>query len=74
MKIFMFNYWNDLALDSEETYFLEVSAHVSLKQATAGVWECCFCLIWLKNHNFLNIKTGEKDLKIVMFNNWNDLG
>ena len=29
MKIFMFNYWNDLALDSEETYFLEVSAHVS---------------------------------------------
>ena len=74
MKIFMFNYWNDLALDSEETYFQKVGTYVCLKRTTAGVWECRFCLIWLKNHNFLNVKAWEKDLKIVIFNYWNDLG
>ena len=36
-KILFFNYWNDVVLDSVETYFLEVRVYVSLKRATTGL-------------------------------------
>ena len=53
LKIFMFNYWNDLVLGFEETYFLEVGAYVSLKEASAGLWEGRFFLIFQKISLFL---------------------
>ena len=37
LKIWLIIYWNDLALDSVETYFLEHGVYPSLKGATAGV-------------------------------------
>ena len=43
LKILLFNYWNDLALGSVETYFREVGAYVSLKRAATGVWEGNIC-------------------------------
>ena len=46
LNILLFNYWNDLALDSVETYVLEVGVYESLKEATTGVWEGCFCWLW----------------------------
>ena len=39
----------------------------------AGVWEGRFCRIWVKILHFLSIKTGEWDLKILLFNYWNYL-
>ena len=48
LKILLFNYWIDLVLGSVETNFLNVSAYVSQKGATAGVWEGRFFLIWLE--------------------------
>ena len=39
LKILFSNYLKYLALVSEEIYFLEVSAYVSLKGATRGVSE-----------------------------------
>ena len=38
LKIFLFHYWNDLALGLVEPYFLKVGGYVSLKQATAVIW------------------------------------
>ena len=67
------NYWNDLVLRSVETYFLEYCAYVFWKGATMGVWEGHFCWIWVKISLFWNIKTGEWDLKMLLFNYWNDL-
>ena len=58
LKLFMFNYWNDLVLDSVETYFLEVGAYVSLTRATTGLWEGCFCWIWVKVSHFFKYKNG----------------
>ena len=43
LNILLFNYWNDLALGSVETYFREVGAYVSLKRAATGVWEGHLC-------------------------------
>ena len=43
LKVLLFNYWNDLALGSVETYFREVGAYVSLKRAATGVWEGHVC-------------------------------
>ena len=38
LKTLLFNYWKDLVLGSVETFFLEASAYMSLKLATAGKW------------------------------------
>ena len=57
-KIFMFNYWNDLVLGFEETYFLEVGAYVSLKEAIAGLWEDRFYWILAKTSQFFKYKNG----------------
>ena len=54
LKIISFSYCNDLALGSVGTYFLEVGAYASLKGATVGVWECCFCWNWVKIRVLLN--------------------
>ena len=53
MKIFLLNCWNSLALGYVETYFFEVGAYVSLKEATAGVWESRFFWIWQEISKFL---------------------
>ena len=58
IKIFLFNYWKNLVLGSVETYFLEVGAPISLKRATAGVWEGRFCWIWLEISDFFKYKIG----------------
>ena len=72
MRILLFSYWNDLVLDLVETYFLEVGAYVSLKRATASVWEGRFADLEWKYHSFSNIKTGEWEMKVFLFNSWND--
>ena len=73
MKIFLLNCWNSLALGYVETYFFEVGAYVSLKEATAGVWESRFCWIYHEmSHFFKDKKTKEWDLKILLFNCWKD--
>ena len=73
LKIWLFNYWNDLALSSVEKYFLEVGAYVSLKRATAGIWENPFCWIWMKRSHFFKYKKEEWHLNSWLFNYWNDL-
>ena len=52
LKKLLFNYWNDLALGSEETYALDVGAYMPLKRATWGVLEGRFCWIWLEVSHF----------------------
>ena len=69
----MLNCWNEIVLGSVGTYFLKDGAYVSLKRATAGVWQCRFCWIWVKISHFLNIKTEEWDVKMFMFSYRNDL-
>ena len=54
----MLNYWNDLVLGSVEIYLLDVGADVSLKGATAGVWEGPFCWIWLKISYLFKYENG----------------
>ena len=54
----MFNYSNAFALGSVQTYFLEVGSYVSLKRATAGLWEGRFCWIWLKISQLFKNKNG----------------
>ena len=66
-KILLFNYWNDLLLDLEEPFFLVFGASVSLKGATAGVWEGRFCWIDWKYHFLLNIKTVEWHRQTLLF-------
>ena len=73
LKILLFNYWNDLALGSVETYFFEVTAYMCLKGATAGVWEGRFCWIWLDMSHFVKYKKGVVGPKVLLFNYWNDL-
>ena len=46
---------------------------MSLKRATAGLWEDLFCCIWLKILLLSNTKTEEWDLKVLLFNYWNGL-
>ena len=58
LKILLFNHWNDLALGSVETYFLEFGAYVSVKRATGCVWEGGFCWIWLEISHFFKYKNG----------------
>ena len=53
LKFFLFNYWNKLVLASVEPYLLEVGAYVSVKEATAGVWEVIFAESDFKFHIFL---------------------
>ena len=69
----LFNYWKGLVLRSVQTYFLEVRAYMSLKRATAGLWEGLLCCVWLKILLLSDTKTEEWDLKVVMFNYWNGL-
>ena len=69
----LFNYRNYLSLGSVETYFLEIGAYVSVKIANAGVSEGRFGWSWLGISHFLNIKMEKWDLKILLFNYWNDL-
>ena len=57
LRILLFTYWNELG------------AYVCLKGATAGVWECRFCWIWLKISQFFNYKQG----KVLFLNYWNGL-
>ena len=71
-NISLFIYWNGLVLGSVEVYLLEVSAYVPLKITIAGVWEGCFWWVWLEISHFLNIKTEEWDLKVLLFNFSND--
>ena len=52
---------------------MEVGAYMSLKRATAGLWEDLFCCIWLKILLLFNTKTEEWDLKVLLFNYWNGL-
>ena len=72
-QIFLLNYWNDLVLGSVGKYFLEVFAYVSIKGANTGVPQKRFADFDWKYHIFFNIKTEERDLKILLFNYWNDL-
>ena len=72
-KVLLFNYWDDLVLGWVEIYFLEVARYVSLKRTTTVVWDGHFCWIWVKIPRFLGIKTGECDLKNLLFNYWNHL-
>ena len=73
-KTLLINYWKDLVLGSVETYFLEVGAYMSLKGAPAGVWGGLFLLNLTGNITlFLNLKMEEEDLKLLLFNYWNDL-
>ena len=69
----MFNYWNDLVLGSVQTYFLEVGAYVLWKEPPQVSERVIFAEFDWKYHIFLNIKTDEWDLKILLFNYWNDL-
>ena len=73
LKILLFNYWNDLALGSVETFFLGGGAYVSLERVNTGIWEVCFCWVWMKISYFLNINTEEWHLQNLLFNYWNDL-
>ena len=66
MKIFLLNCWNSLALGYVETYFFEVGAYVSLKEATAGVWESRVCWFWREISHFLEYKNGGERLKIFI--------
>ena len=54
LKTLLFLYWNDLALGSVETSFLEDGAYVSLKVSGRVV----FADFDWKYHIFLNIKNG----------------
>ena len=56
LKILLLNYWNNVVLGSVETNFLEFGAYVSLKRAATGVWEVCFCWIWMKIPQFFRYK------------------
>ena len=73
LKVLFFNYWNSLLLGLVQTYFLQVGAYVSLKRVTIGLWEGRFGWIWLKISFFLNMKTEEWDLTILLFDLWNGL-
>ena len=68
----LFNFWNNLALGSVETYFLEVAAYVSLKGAAAGHEKGRFCWIWLELSHFFKYKYGLVGLKnfIVWLPKW----
>ena len=71
LKIFMFNYWNDLLLGSVETYFLVF--HTCLWNEPPQVSESVvFAEFEEKIPRFFKSKTGELDLKILKFNYWND--
>ena len=72
LKLLLFNYWNNLFLGSVKTYFLEVGAYVSVKRGSTSVSKGRFCLIWLEISHFLNIKGKEWNLKVLLFNYWND--
>ena len=63
LKVLFFNCWSDPVLGSVETDFLEVSAYVSLKGATAGVWEGRFWWIWLDMSHFFKYIYGGVKLK-----------
>ena len=72
LKVFMFNYWNDLLLGSVETYFL--AFHTCLWKEPPQVSESVvFAEFEEKIPRFFKSKTGELDLKILKFNYWNDL-
>ena len=75
LNILLFNYWNDLALDSVETYVLEVGVYESLKEATTGVWEGCFCWLWPEISRFSKYKNrgGPKSF-IAQLLKWSCLG
>ena len=45
---------------------------MSLKRATEVSEKVGFAELEWKHHNFFNIKTGEWDLRILLFNYWND--
>ena len=73
LKVLWGNYGKDRVLGSVETNFLEVGAYVSLKRVISDIWEGRVYRIWVKIPQFLNIKTGDLDLKISLFNYSNDL-
>ena len=56
VKFLLFNYWNYVALGLVEIKFFEVGAYVSLKGATAGVWEDRFCWLSFEISHFLKYK------------------
>ena len=66
LKLLLFKYWKDFFLGVVETYFLEVG----------GLWNkpsqiskrIAFAEFEWKYHNFLEMKTGECDLKLLLFN------
>ena len=62
-NVLFFNYWNDFILGWVETYFLEVSAYMSVKRATAGVWEGRFFRIWVKILHLLKYRNEGVGLK-----------
>ena len=64
--------WNDLALGSVETYFLEVGACVSLKKNDQRCLVGLFLLNWMKISLFSKFINGEIGTKKTFFN-WNGL-
>ena len=73
LNIFLLNYWNEPFLGPVLTCFLEVSAHVSLKWLTAGLWRVVLTELEWKYNIFLNRNTDEWDVENLIFNYWNDL-
>ena len=57
-KNLLSNYWNDLALGSKETYFLEVGACLPMRGATTGIWEGRFMWVWQEISHFFTDKNG----------------
>ena len=69
LTIFLFEYWNSLAIDTVQTYLMQFGAYMSLERATTCLWQGCFSWIWLKIwFFFLNIKTEDWNLQILLFN------
>ena len=54
-KVLLVNYWNELALGSVQTYFMDGDSYVSLKRKTTHP-ERVVLLILAENINFLKYK------------------
>ena len=66
LKQLLFNNWNDLVLGLVETCFVEVGTYVPLKRATADVWECHFCWVWVKILQFFKYKNWRVEPKYLI--------
>lgn len=69
----LFSYWNGLPLGSVETYFVEVGAYISWKEAPEMPRRFVFAEFEWKYHCFWNKEARVWDLKNLLFRYWNDL-